>query len=66
MWPLKANHVLIVVCQKILHKKKVADFFLSPKLGLGLSELQFGPESGVGCLCARMGMSCCSPWKELR
>ena len=51
---------------EILHKKKVADFFLSPKLGLGLSELQFGPESGVGCLCARMGMSCCSPWKELR
>ena len=51
---------------EVLCKKKVADFFLSPKLGLGLSELQFGPESGVGCLCARMGMSCCSPWKELR
>jgi len=63
--PLKGARVACCV-SGILHKKKVADFFLSPKLGLGLSKLQFGPESGVGCLCARMGMSCCSPWKELR
>ena len=63
--PLKGQSVACCASEA-LSKKKVADFFLSPKLGLGLSELQFGPESGVGCLCARMGMSCCSPWKELR
>ena len=66
MWPLKANQVLLVVCQKILHKKKVADFLLSPKLGLGLSGVRFYPKFGVDCLCVRKGMLCYSPWKALR
>ena len=36
MLPLKGARVACCV-SGILHKKKVADFFLSPKLGLGLS-----------------------------